>query len=154
MVEIKEGQGLDFMYALLGAHLNFTATDQQLHMTILMDMHKLFADGGQPNPITAIENARLQLRQAGKVGVVPSYDMCGRDTFQAVKLISTEIFNELNKLKVLDPDVFVHPKFYRWDSSTVIQVTLTAAMPLLKKKAKLEDNQHGGKRRVSKLVLR
>ena len=95
MVEIKEGQGLEFMYALLGAHANFAASDQQLHTTILMDMHKLFADGhrGQPNPITAIENAQLQLRQAGEVGVVPyaSYDMCGRDTIQAVGLISTEI---------------------------------------------------------------
>ena len=92
VVEIKEGQGLEFMYALLGAHMNFTctATDQPSHTTIPMDMHKLLADGGQPNPITAIENARLQLRQAGEVGGVPSYDMCRHDTIQAVGLILTE----------------------------------------------------------------
>ena len=149
MVEIKEGQGMQFMYALLGAHVKFTATDQQSHTTILMGMHELFADGGSPNPITAVETARLQLRKASEVGVVPSYDMCGRDLLRALGQLSTDVFNELNKKKLLDPEVLLHSSFNRWDCSTVIQTALTAALTLLQQTAKLKDKQHTGKRKAS-----
>ena len=64
MVEIKDGDGLNFVYALLNEHVKFTAADQQYHTTMLMNMTSLFANAGGANPIKQIELARQRLRAA------------------------------------------------------------------------------------------
>ena len=151
MVEIKDGDGLNFMYALLGAHVKFTAADQQFHSTALMQLHTLFSDseGGADNIIKAIEEARTKLRHAREVGVFPEYDLCGRDLIAALGSVSTEIYNDLHREKLFDPEVLVHKKFNSLDCSTIVQSALTQAMSIVKKRAKREDRIHPGQRKAN-----
>ena len=147
MVEIKDGDGLNFVYALLSEHVKFTAADQQYHTTMLMNMTSLFANAGGANPIKQIELARQRLRAARDVGVYPEYDLCGRDVLKALSNMSTEIYNELSREKLLEPDVRSHPCWNPLDCSALVQSALEKVMAILRQKCALEDRQHTGTRK-------
>ena len=61
--------------------------------------------------------------------------------------VSTDIYNELNRQKLLDSDIGSHSLFDKNNCSTVIQSALTAAMTLLQKKASLDDKSHRNRRK-------
>ena len=56
----------------------------------------------------------------------------GKGVLQAVANINTEIYNELNRDKFLEPDIRNHPQFSLDDCTTVVQSALTRTMVVLK----------------------
>ena len=60
----------------------------------------------------------------------------------ALSRVSTDIYNELNKHKLLDSDVMGHSLSDKDNCSSVIQSAFTTAMTLVQKKAPLDDKSH------------
>ena len=150
LVEIKEGDGMRFMYALLSHHVKFTATDQHFHTSAMMQLHSLFAgDSAIANPIEAIEEARRKLRAAREVGVHPDYELSGRDLLSALGDIRQEVYNEMSRKKYFEPEVRANPAFDSGDCSTLLQMAFTDVLTVLQKRAKLLEKQSSGKRKHS-----
>ena len=97
-----------------------------------MSLHSVFSpEAGIRSTIKAIEEARKKLSHAQEVGVLPTYDLCVKDLISQLGRVSTDIYNELLKKKLLDPDVIQHALFDSNNCSTIIHSALTMAMTLV-----------------------
>ena len=145
-VEIEPGDGVRYMYCLLSEHVKFTAADQTTHMTALMNMSGLFAPGTQ-STLKSVERARTLLREAKKVGVMPTYDMCGRMAIKAMEQIDG-VRDKLRTNQLLEPEVLSLKTFDQLDCTKILQTALSITHGVIEDRIKLADAQHKGTRRA------
>ena len=145
-VEIEPGDGVRYMYCLLSEHVKFTAADQTTHMTALMNMSGLFAPGTQ-STLKSVERARTLLREAKKVGVMPTYDMCGRMAIKAMEQIDG-VRDKLRTNQLLEPEVLSIKTFDQLDCTKILQTALSITHGVIEDRIKLADAQHKGTRRA------
>ena len=144
-VEIEPGDGVRYLYCMLSEHVKFTAADQTTHMTALMNMSGLFAPGTQ-STLKSVERARTLLRDAQKVGVMPTYDMCGRMAIKAMEQIDG-VRDKLRTNHLLEPEVLSLKHFDQMDCSKIMHTALTVAYGVIEERIKLADAQHRGTRK-------
>ena len=145
-VEIEPGDGVRYMYCLLSEHVKFTAADQTTHMTTLMNMSGLFAPGTQ-STLKSVERARTLLREAKKVGVMPTYDMCGRMAIKAMEQIDG-VRDKLRTNQLLEPEVLSLKTFDQLDCTKILQTALSITHGVIEDRIKLADAQHKGTRKA------
>ena len=145
-VEIEPGDGVRYMYCLLSEHMKFTAADQTTHMTTLMNMSGLFAPGTQ-STLKSVERARTLLREAKKVGVMPTYDMCGRMAIKAMEQIDG-VRDKLRNNQLLEPEVLSLKTFDQLDCTKILQTALSITHGVIEDRIKLADAQHKGTRKA------
>jgi len=149
-VEIEPGDGVRYMYCLLSEHVKFTAADQTTHMTALMNMSGLFAPGTQ-STLKSVERARTLLREAKKVGVMPTYDMCGRMAVKAMEQIDG-VRDKLRTNQLLEPEVLSLKTFDQLDCTKILQTALSITHGVIEDRIKLADAQHKGTRKSKEAI--
>ena len=145
-VEIEEGDGVRFMYCLLAAHVKFTSSDQNTHMTKLMNMKDLFAPG-RVSTLQSVERARAMLKEAKEVGVMPQYDLCGMKAIKSMAEIDG-VRDLLKEEKLMEPEVLSNPSFNQMDCTRVLQTALTVTHGAITDRIKLDDSKHKGTRKT------
>ena len=144
-ISVQEGDGVRFMYCLLAAHVRFTSTDQNTHMTTLMNMKDLFSAGKVTN-LKHIEQARAMLKAAKDVGVVPTYDLVGMVAIQSMAEIDG-VRDRLRTEHLLEPEVLSNTHFDQMDCSRILQTALTIAHSVIESRVRLDDSKHKGIRK-------
>ena len=145
-ISVQEGDGVRFMYCLLAAHVRFTSTDQNTHMTTLMNMKDLFSAGKVTN-LKHIEQARAMLKAAKDVGVVPTYDLVGMVAIQSMAEIDG-VRDRLRTEHLLEPEVLSNTHFDQMDCSRILQTALTIAHSVIESRVRLDDSKHKGIRKT------
>ena len=145
-VEVEEGDGVSFMYCLLAAHVKFTSSDQNTHMTTLMGMKALFAPG-RVSTLQSVERARAMLKEAKEVGVMLTYNLCGMQAIKSMAEIDS-VRDLLREEKLMEPEVLSHPSFNQMDCTRILQTALTVTHGAITERIKLDDSKHKGTRKA------
>ena len=146
MIDVKKNDGLRFMYVLLSEHVKFTAADQQVYLTKLMNMHSLLNKSA--NKLEAIEQCRANVREGEQIGIVPDHDLCVRDAICALGDFSQETYNALQRDNFFEPEVKKRPDFNMADSSGILKNAFAVVVGIMTRQSKLEDRQQTGKRKT------
>jgi hypothetical protein len=146
IVTIKENDSMRFVYAMLSEFVKFTKHDQSTHFSNLMQLHSKFANGAVHSPLVAISKARLELKAARQVGVLPDYNTCAKKTIMALARVDTEIRQAFVDAELLDDKIRKRTDFNASDCKAVLEQAFTLASSTIHQHMKLDDGVGTGTR--------